>query len=818
MKATYRILAALLSLLCVSPLLAQEGGGTSGAEFLLSPPGTRLDAMGGVLDGLGSDLEGVLVNPAVLAGIQDVGLQVHFVPLPNEVTNAQAAFGIPLLGGLGVISGQLFNAGTFTYVNDLAQPVETVNIFDVAGGVSFSRYLWKSISLGATTKAIVRSLGTEFPFALAGDLGAAARFETPYIGQPPKPPTRTQLEREYQREKNALDKQKERKVSEASVEAVKAKDKVSSAEAALAAIDQKIEAAAAKQQAAEKPAADDKSAELQANRDAAAQELVELQAALAAAEEAKRGTLEQIESWYAGELAAAQSRLEAKMTDLVWVEAERSRLFEVIWNADKELTDADVDGNVDDIIGKTRVYVEDRRTALTEANLQAAERDRLRVESVGVVADGYRKQLEEEVGPASTQLQGELDTLNARKAEIEASQTEENKDQVKKDLAQVQAQIALKERELAGVESDPWVKRLKDRIAAKEKEIADIQAAVTLAAQTTEKTIAGIVASAEADIKQFEDLRASLKRDLTKAKLKRQLDTLDARNDRMREKAQRDYKAKEERLYTLLLSSMYRHEERILQSRLSSISQDSLARKAALEQGISKERESADDNFAFQQRLLGRQISDEEKKIKDAQTAGGTADEEALKARKAELSQLEADYMKATQELERRRADFDSEEKSRVSVENAQVRYERNKTRLVYLQQKDPYLNTSFAVSVRNLGTAIHVGSEVYPMPMMVSASLGYAVMYLEDHALKLSAQVDVPFADLPTVGIGLEYGFADTIFVRAGYSFGSIERTFSAGLGLKLALGFTQYSVDYTFRPLPDYGFVHSIGISIQF
>jgi len=105
-------------------------------------------------------------------------------------------------------------------------------------------------------------------------------------------------------------------------------------------------------------------------------------------------------------------------------------------------------------------------------------------------------------------------------------------------------------------------------------------------------------------------------------------------------------------------------------------------------------------------------------------------------------------------------------------------------------------------------------------LPTLASASLGYAVVHLEDHAATLSVQVDVPVVgtEQPSVGVGLEYAFADMLFVRGGYTFNSLQRSFSAGLGLKLALGFTQYVVDYTFRPIPDYGFVHSVGVSVRF
>ncbi len=42
--------------------------------------------------------------------------------------------------------------------------------------------------------------------------------------------------------------------------------------------------------------------------------------------------------------------------------------------------------------------------------------------------------------------------------------------------------------------------------------------------------------------------------------------------------------------------------------------------------------------------------------------------------------------------------------------------------------------------------------------------------------------------------------------------------KAFSAGLGVHLTAGFTEYAVDYAFKPLAGYGFQHSIGVTISF
>ena len=108
--------------------------------------------------------------------------------------------------------------------------------------------------------------------------------------------------------------------------------------------------------------------------------------------------------------------------------------------------------------------------------------------------------------------------------------------------------------------------------------------------------------------------------------------------------------------------------------------------------------------------------------------------------------------------------------------------------------------------------------SEAYPLPASFSTAVSYALVNVQNHNLKLAGQLDVPFYDDLSVGVGLEYVFANLAYARAGYTFGSLDRSFAAGAGIRLALGFTEYTVDYSFRPLPDYGLQHTIGVSISF
>ncbi|MGQ9614980.1 MAG: hypothetical protein ACUVWJ_01095 [Spirochaetota bacterium] len=121
-------------------------------------------------------------------------------------------------------------------------------------------------------------------------------------------------------------------------------------------------------------------------------------------------------------------------------------------------------------------------------------------------------------------------------------------------------------------------------------------------------------------------------------------------------------------------------------------------------------------------------------------------------------------------------------------------------------------------MAVQNFGTKVRFVEEGCPLPTTFHAGLGYAILNMEDHAVKLGVQANIPLHNVFSVGVGAEYSLFNTLFVRAGYTFGSLNRSFAAGLGARAGVGFTEYSVDYTFQPLPDYGILHSFSLTAYF
>ena len=789
---TCLVLAALIP---IGAAVAQTAeGGTTAADFLIFPPATRIDAMGGSVDGLGLDLEGIHFNPALLAAVPDFRLQLNVNPLPNDVTNSQLAAGFPLFGGTFAAAAQMLNTGGFTYVNESGQAEASVAVYDAAAVVSYSSYLWKTISLGLSAKGIYSTLGDYNAFGFAADAGASAWFETPHIGQAPKPPTQKQLEAQYEKEKKEIESEKEKKLKPVTEESAPIRKNIESLEKESTVLEGKIAEAEG-----------EKRAELEVKKADVEAQLADLKNQLASAEVSEKDAVAEIEAWYGEEISAANKRHSERLTNLALIETERRRLFAVIDDPNQELTPETVDSNIDESVSKTWDFLADRRQTFLSRKESYTKRLQTRITEIRQEIADYQEKLEAETGPKAKQLNQEIDSLKNQKASLEGSEDPEAKNQIK----EINSQISAKEKELQGLLSDPWLKRLQNRIDEKNEEIEQLQSDIESLVSDTDTAIEDASAEAEKEIKNFESLREELQKELKKAKLKRELDLVDARNENAIEKANRNYKAKEKKIYERLLAAMYRNEERIFQARLQSAKEDADNRGYDFRTAQNKTRESLEDEFAFQERFLSAQISQLKKESPDSAELAST--EEEVKAKRGE-------YQQAVAELDEKAKNFSDAEQSNLDREVVAIKEERRKIRLIFLQTDTPYKNTNMNMVVRNGGTQMTFVSEGYPLPTIFSVAVGYAFVNTVLHNAKLTAQLNVPFYDAISVGIGAEYVFGNLVYVRGGYTFGAVDRSFSTGAGVRLALGFTEVSVDYAFRPLPDYGLLHSIGVALSF
>jgi hypothetical protein len=261
---------------------------------------------------------------------------------------------------------------------------------------------------------------------------------------------------------------------------------------------------------------------------------------------------------------------------------------------------------------------------------------------------------------------------------------------------------------------------------------------------------------------------------------------------------------------------LYRHKENIINARADALRKAHENRLYDLETQMRKELERIEDEFSFQERYLSQKIVELQKRIKSDE------DDEAA-AR--ELATLQEELSEKQQECDAKRKEFNEKERQLIEDEEStyqksisELEWQMEITRLIYLQTDDPYLNTSVHVSLTNFGSKVTFVEEGYPLPTTAHIGAGYALLNTSEHVVRIGVQLDVPFYDEVALDAGAEYGFHNLVFVRVGYTFLTSYRSFSAGIGARIPVGFTDFSVNYAFQPIPQYGFIHSFGISACF
>jgi hypothetical protein len=791
-----------LVFLC-APLIAisQEEGGVSGADFLTSTPIPRYNSMGGVFDGLDYYLEAVHVNPAGYAPIDRMSFQFAIMPYPNEVRHSQLSFGIPLLGGVGIATGQFLNTGGFTYINENLQPEDTVSVYDASASIGYSRYVWDELSVGINLKMIYRTLGDYNAFAFGGDVGAAYWFETPHVGQRPKPPTTKKLEKKYNAKLGVIENENDRKVKEVSAVIGDLEEDIETLEKNIDEISGKIDSSEG-----------EKRQNLIAKRAEMETELAGLNTRLSEEQEKSREDLEEIETWYSVELRAAEEVYSNKLADLNSVESERTKLFAIVNEPERELTEEMIDAAIDEVIDKTQSYQINRIGSLDEQNAAFAEIRQKRIDEIAEEISVYMQQIKEETGPEIARLQKKLEELEEQKSDLEASEAEDAKEK----LQTVDKRISETQRELEAAMDDPWIKRLNKRIEEKKGDIEKLNDILAENNEKTNKAIDELKKSTESDIESFNITREGLKRELKKAKLKQELDLLNANKDKQRQKAIENYEKKENEIYTDLLSVRYTNEEKLIKASVDAIEQDYENNRYDYQTQYQKEYERLEDEFAFQERYLTKKIAELEKKNKSQEDGNG--DKNELASLNKELEDKRNTYNIELDELEKSHKQRLAEQNSVYEKKLEELEWEKEITRLIYLQTDEPYRNTFVHASLANFGTNVTFVQEGYPLPTIAHIGAGYALLNTYQHTVRLGLQFDIPFHDELALGVGAEYGFLHMFFGRVGYTFLTPYKSFSFGLGARVPVGFTDFSVDYTFQPIPDYGFVHTFGIAAYF
>ena len=863
MKTSIKIiLASIFIFTGFSTLYAQnEGGGTTGADFLIAPSLVTIDGKAGVVSGLDDYLESAAYNPSLLASINEFNLYLSMAPMPNEVSDTNIGFAFPLGPGVLGINGQLFNVGTFTEINNSGQPLNTYTIFDAAFSGSYAYAINDLISVGGTLKGIYRGLGDYWAISGAADLGASLRFETPHIGQRPKAETVQDLENRLNREISDLDKQKEVRLEEAEKAFASAEESFNKANENLAALQAKLtpDMDPEKKTSVEQDIADQKKL------------TEEMKTSLEEAERTLDTEKADADIWYGKELAKINKAHTERIATLDHISAERNRLFSIIEDPEIGLTNEIIDSNINNLIQRLIEFQMEQQSALRAAAEEYVDRRNSQISKADDDISHYNALIDEEVGESRNKLLGqrgdleqkvselntkesnaqkELENAQAAAADAKAVLTEAEKvlkalgeegpgsseekavekarqetdkalmaveaakeqlDNIRKEnqepLNNLKADISVVQKQLDDLEKDVWIKRLVDRIRVVEEEISFMNKEIEDKRNEIEETSAKIDNDISSEIESLKKLGDILKKDLKRSGLEKELALLDAGNEKRISKAENDYYLQVKDIYTNLLDAMYELEERIFQSRLDAVKENAALKLFDLDKDSEKELEKLKDDYIFSRRFMVQKLNGIDK-----------SDEENRKKAEAEFVDFEDQYNKNVEKAKK-----DAEDKIElINLEKKEaltkINEERRITRLIYLQTDTPYKNTSVTLSIRNAGIPITFAETSSPLPISIYTSLGYSLINLDRHRLSISTMFEYSFFEPITFGFGGDYIFNDLIYVRVGYLFGKDGQSFSAGFGLNTRLGTSQYKADYAFKPVSGYGYIHSFGINAQF
>lgn len=112
------------------------------------------------------------------------------------------------------------------------------------------------------------------------------------------------------------------------------------------------------------------------------------------------------------------------------------------------------------------------------------------------------------------------------------------------------------------------------------------------------------------------------------------------------------------------------------------------------------------------------------------------------------------------------------------------------------------------AGTLQNFGTNSTFNNKDFRMPILLRIGLAYDL--LDDQGYKLTLMTDAihPSDNSEKVNTGLEFGFQDMVFLRAGYKFNYDEETYSLGVGIKPMQSYP-FEINFSFT---DFGRLNNV------
>ena len=126
--------------------------------------------------------------------------------------------------------------------------------------------------------------------------------------------------------------------------------------------------------------------------------------------------------------------------------------------------------------------------------------------------------------------------------------------------------------------------------------------------------------------------------------------------------------------------------------------------------------------------------------------------------------------------------------------------------------------NFRFGLHIANFGSEIKFVNESYPLPTSFSFGVSANLFEGEDYAVLVSAAAKKPNDAGPQPVIGAEYGYQKRFFLRGGYTFDDIVKTFSFGAGLNIPMGSYKLTADYSYNDFSALGGAQRVTLGFKF
>ncbi|MBI4978969.1 MAG: hypothetical protein HZC28_15935 [Spirochaetes bacterium] len=290
-----------------------------------------------------------------------------------------------------------------------------------------------------------------------------------------------------------------------------------------------------------------------------------------------------------------------------------------------------------------------------------------------------------------------------------------------------------------------------------------------------------------------------LQKDLTKAKLKKDLDYLQVADQNEVKTVFNEYKKRERELFLSLLQEIFRTKNRII---------------TVLKKEESDKADKQDGNI----------IAVYNRKAEIARVQNSAARIEAG-ANEKMLAKISEEYASETKKMELSRGEELSGNRAAYLRKVNEFDWQLYITELIYLSSDEKKNTFAFGVYGKNLGMPVTFDKQSELLPMAFGLDLNYRFLDMENNASTLYLHGGYSDVDNVTVGGGVMYRMFNLLELRGGtwYEFFPAtpdrgELSFSGAAGVIFDIGLMSYRVDAGARYEANYGLTYSAGLTVVF